>query len=82
MDDQRLCVADVCEVACQLEFIHYCAADIGVAFDAKAEDAPISVRAKESFSVCVTWVAGKTGVGDPSNAGVLFEPPVVMCRGT
>ena len=74
VDDKRLCVTHVGEVARQLERVDDLAANGRVALDAKREHAAVHILAEDLLRQLVRRVARQTGVAHPGNLLVFLKP--------
>ena len=75
VDDERLCVAHVRQVARELEAVDELRSRRGVALDAEAEHAAVLARhAEQLLRELVRGVRLEAEVGDPGDVRVLLEP--------
>ena len=82
VDDERLRVPDVREVACEPEAVDDLAPDLRVAaLDAEAEHPPERIRAHEAERLFVEIVRGQAEVRHPGDLRMLLEPPVKHVSG-
>jgi len=74
VDNERLGIAHVGEVACKSESIHRFARNDMVALDTKVQHASVRIRAEQFLGTFVVRVIFVAQIRDPCNLGVLFKP--------
>ena len=74
VDDERLRIAHVRQVARELELIYHSTSYARIALDTETEHTAECSGPEKAFGVGVAWVARESGVGYPGDGGVLFKP--------
>lgn len=80
MSDHEKLLTDVGKVASEFQLVDHLAADLGVTLNTEAQHTAERVLPQEAFGILVRLVRRQTGVRDPSDLGVLLQPPAIYDR--